>query len=169
MRVPTCAVLAVVGIALLALTSVGFPVAAGAVARHGVPFIGRVEGVDTPLDFSDVTHVPVLLEWTGTATHLGRFTVEGHCIVNLLTGFASGTQVVTAANGDTVNVEGCGQAEQPGIPVLSIVEPGTITGGTGRFAGATGTVILRRSLDTSTGSTTGFFAGTISVPGGGKP
>ena len=37
-----------------ALTSVGFPVAAGAVARHGVPFIGRVEGVDTPL--TSVTH-----------------------------------------------------------------------------------------------------------------
>jgi hypothetical protein len=161
--------LAAVAVVFLALTSIGAPVASGVAAGHAVPFKGSLEGVDTILDFTDLTHAPVLLQWTGHATHLGRFTVEGHCFINLFTGFASGTEVFTAANGDTVNVAGCGQAEQPLIPVLSIVEHGTITGGTGRFAGATGTFTLERLLDTSTGSTTGSFEGTISAPGTGKP
>jgi hypothetical protein len=45
--------------------------------------------------------------------------------------------------------------------VVSIVEVYTITGGTGRFADATGTFTLRSTLDQSTGVSSGTFSGAI--------
>ncbi|HET7217906.1 MAG TPA: hypothetical protein VFJ02_07650, partial [Vicinamibacterales bacterium] len=53
--------------------------------------------------------------------------------------------------------------------VLSIVETATITGGTGRFADATGSFTVERVFNQATGVTTGSFEGTISSPGAGTP
>ncbi|HTI40119.1 MAG TPA: hypothetical protein VL484_21330 [Vicinamibacterales bacterium] len=47
----------------------------------------------------------------------------------------------------------------------TIVEKAAITGGTGRFAGATGTFTVERTLDLATLVTSGSFLGTIAVPG----
>jgi hypothetical protein len=44
------------------------------------------------------------------------------------------------------------------------VEILTVTGGTGRFVGATGTVISTRLLDQVSGDTSGSFDGTIDIP-----
>ena len=52
--------------------------------------------------------------------------------------------------------------------MLEIVEDATITGGTGRFAGATGSFTCERLYDTIEGTTTGSFEGTISTVGAGK-
>ena len=48
---------------------------------------------------------------------------------------------------------------------LYIVETATITGGTGRFAGATGSFVCERLYDIAGGTTIGSFDGTISAPG----
>ena len=45
--------------------------------------------------------------------------------------------------------------------VFSIVETATITGGTGRFTGATGSLVVERSVDLNTLFTTGSFEGVI--------
>lgn len=77
---------------------------------------------------------------SGTASHLGRFTYEGsHC-----SGFTfAGQQTMVAANGDELFAD----YESFGPPVMPPSEVGTvydvptaftITGGTGRFADATG-------------------------------
>jgi hypothetical protein len=103
---------------------------------------------------------------TGNATQLGRFTLEVPHIVNFATAFGQGTFTFTAANGDTLTADFTGHA-QTGTPIFSIVEDATITGGTGRFAGASGSFIVHRSFDPAGGTTTGSFEGTISSPGSG--
>jgi hypothetical protein len=125
-----------------------------------LPFKGTLEGTQTltPLEppFGQVAG-----QATGTATHLGQFTVQFPHIVNFATSRGEGTYTFTAANGDTLTADFTGVA-QPG-PVTSIVEEAVITGGTGRFAGATGSFTVRRLFDRGAGTTTGSFDGTISV------
>ena len=63
-----------------------------------------------------------------------------------------------------------GPATAEGTPtgtpgVLSIVKVTTLTGGTGRFAGATGGFVIERLDDIGGGTTIGNFDGTISPPG----
>ena len=132
-----------------------------------VPFKGSWASVET----DTVVAFPTLhvdLEGSGNATQLGRFTEEGEFFVNLLTLNGCGTEVLTAANGDTVNAAGCGQATPTATPgVLSIEENLVITGGTGRFAGATGSFTRVRVVD-ALGSSTGSIEGTISSPGASK-
>jgi hypothetical protein len=55
------------------------------------------------------------------------------------------------------------------LGVISITETATITGGTGRFEGATGSFTSERSYDTLLGTSTGSFKGTISSPGANNP
>jgi len=83
----------------------------------------------------------------------------------------TGSYEFTAANGDTLIADVTGQfgptAENP--RVLLSVETATITGGTGRFADATGTFTIERLFNQVTGLTTGSFEGTISSPAAGTP
>jgi hypothetical protein len=132
---------------------------------QSVPFRGSLAGV--------VTHTPVdaqtdavLIEATGTATHLGQFALSVPHFVNTASKTAAGTYEFTAANGDTLSASFTGQAAPTDTPgVLAIGETATITGGTGRFAGATGSFTVERLYDRIAGTTVGSFAGTISAPG----
>ena len=98
---------------------------------------------------------------TGTATYLGKYTEHATFQVDVRTGSATGTATFTAANGDTLTASVVGQGTSTGPTTRSIVEVYTITGGTGRFAGATGTLTLKRTLDLTTGVSTGTFSGAI--------
>ena len=139
--------------------------AVSAPAAKEVPFTGDLEGTVTltplgpPFGF-------VLIEATGTASHLGRFTVTVPHTVNFATSTGSGSYEFVAANGDSLIATFTGQARPEGA-LLSIVETATITGGTGRFAGATGGFTARRLFDPVSRVTTGSFDGTISLPGNG--
>jgi phage-related minor tail protein len=101
--------------------------------------------------------------------HLGRFTVEIPHVVNTTNRTSTGTYEFTAANGDRLTAGFTGQATLTAPGVLSIVETATITGGTGRFADATGSFIVERLFNQVTGLTSGSFEGTISSPGAGTP
>ena len=86
--------------------------------------------------------------------------------MNRATRTAIGTYEFTAANGDMLFAEFTGHATPTATPgVLYIEETATITGGTGRFAGATGSFTTERWYDTIAGTTFGSFEGTISSPG----
>ena len=150
----------------LALAVLGAPALAGPVAAgEQVPFKGRLEG--------EVTLTPLAppfrqvdVEAAGNATYLGQFTLDIPHVVDTATRTAIGSYEFTAANGDKVYAEFTGVATPTAIPgVLYIEETATITGGTGRFAGATGSFISERLFDTTAGSTFGSFNGTIASTG----
>jgi hypothetical protein len=135
-------------------------------AAQELPFKGSLEGSFTfipdppPSTFASVDFGPL----TGDATHLGRFTLTGPHRVNLATATATAVGVFefTAANGDTLRASFIGLGTPTATPGLaSIVETATITGGTGRFAGATGSFVVERIVDLINLRTTGSFEGTI--------
>jgi hypothetical protein len=133
-------------------------VAVNAVAAE-TPFKGTFSGVETnQLVFPILS---VNREGTGTATYLGKYAEHATFRVDVRTGSATGTATFTAANGDTLTASVVGQGTTTGPTTRSIVEVYTITGGTGRFAGATGTLTLERTLDLATGVSTGTFSGAI--------
>ena len=133
-----------------------------------VPFKGRLEGAAT-ITPGTPPFLSVSLEGTGNATHLGRFTVEIPHVVNTTNRTSTGTYEFTAANGDTLTASFTGQAILTSPGVLSVVETATITGGTGRFADATGSFTVERVFNQLTSLTTGSFEGTISSFGDGTP
>jgi hypothetical protein len=150
-----------VALAVLVVLGFAFPVA----AREQVPFRGSYEGVVTRGELA-FPFVSVLVEAEGNATHLGRFTVSHPHVVNVVNSTALGTYEFTAANGDTLTADVVGQATPIGGGILLIEEQVTITGGTGRFAGATGSFTVERWYDTVANTTYAEFEGTISNPGG---
>ncbi len=131
----------------------------GAMAAE-TPFKGSFQAVET-----HAVQFPTLAvtgSGTGNGTHLGKFTMTYDAEVNLLTRVGIGSVEFIAANGDRVFADILGQSTPTSTPnLVSIVEILTITGGTGRFAEASGTVISQRLLDQVTGNTSGAFDGTI--------
>ena len=146
-------------LALVVVLGLTRPVA----AQTPVPFYGRFVGVDvsTPL-------VPPMVSAqvtaTGNATQAGAFRYAALITVNTMTGLGSGTFLITAANGETLIGTISGKAKFTPPNVLTIAEIATITGGTGRFAGATGGFTMSRVKNTVTGATSASFMGTVSTP-----
>ena len=143
-------------VAMFLTVALASPVA----AKEPVPFHGSLQGVET----EDIQGTTALIDGSGTgiATHLGRFTVTWEAMVNLVSASGIGSFHYIAANGDSIFAEDVGQAEQTGTPgVVHVVEINTITGGTGRFVGATGSFIVERLIDLTTGVSFGSFSGTI--------
>jgi hypothetical protein len=139
-----------------------------AAARELVRFKGSLDGVVTHAPI-DATHDFVVVEATGNATHIGQFELTAEHVVDTAARVAVGTYVFTAANGDTLTAEFTGRASPTATPgVLAVVETATITEGTGRFEGATGSFVVNRLYDRAAGTTTGSFEGKISTVGSGK-
>ena len=147
-------------LAVLGLLALAGPVAAG----KQVPFKGRLEGEVTVTPLAP-PFLRVDVEAGGKATRLGKFTLDIPHVVDPTTRTAVGSYEFTAANGDKVYADFTGQASLTATPgVIAIVETATITGGTGRFAGATGSFTVERLYDRIAGTTIGSFQGTISAP-----
>jgi hypothetical protein len=99
---------------------------------------------------------------TGEATQLGRFTLTSDFTVDTTTATAIGTAIWKAANGDQIFTTTTGQAVIS-FPIATITESGTITGGTGRFAETSGSIVLQRSLNLLTLISSASITGTISL------
>jgi hypothetical protein len=150
-------------LALLAVLALAGPAAAGGRGKQ-VPFRGRLEGVATVTSVTP-PFVAVTLEGEGNATQLGHFDVSSSIVANAADSTAVGTYEFTAANGDTLTAhytESFAETDVPGV--FSDVITATITGGTGRFTGATGNFVAYRVADHVTGIVSDSFEGTISTP-----
>src|SRR3954462_12480911 len=133
--------------------------AATSLTGHDVPFKGSLTASEV-----DIVTFPTLLAdgaAEGTATHLGRYTAKFNATVNVLDGTSTGSFTFTAANGDQLfsTLVGLGVGE----PIANITETLTITGGTGRLAGVSGTLIVQRTLDLTTGESSGTIEGGITM------
>jgi hypothetical protein len=136
-----------------------------------VPFKGTFDARDT-----GVVQFPTLLingGGAGTASHLGRFNFTYTTKVDLTNALSSGTIQLVAANGDVINCVSVGRGEPTDTPNLTrVIQLVTITGGTGRFQGATGAftsdALLVDDPITGIGLSSGSLKGTISTPGSTK-
>ena len=138
---------------------------------------GCFKGIFQGQDAHDIlppgaTTVAISTTAKGTGTHLGRFSLIREVTGNLVDFSATGSAQWIAANRDSIYTTIVGQAELSDIPggFLRVTEIHTITGGTGRFAGAQGsfTVELFHKLEPSevaggveTHDIFGSFHGTI--------
>jgi hypothetical protein len=161
------------GFKLLAAVLAAFTLIGTATAgKPMVPFKGQSKGVVTTVGFDpDLGVVTTHSEGQGEATHLGRFTVTGDVSIYVFTptGIAIGDWTYVTASGDKLfaHMIGSGGADQfHGIGTF------TITGGTGRFRGASGTYQQIITFDAVPGTVPAvpysdvLFNGTISYPGG---
>jgi hypothetical protein len=140
-------------LALLALLALAGPAAAKGQKKQ-VPLRGQFDGIAavTPLT---PPFLAVNIEGGGHATQLGNFDVFIPNVTDFSNGTAVGTYLFTAANGETLTADFIlhfDPAKAPGV--ASVVVTATITGGTGRFAGATGSFVGDRIADTVTGIVT---------------
>ena len=122
-----------------------------------LPFKGTLEAteaIDGPLHH---------LSGAGNGTHLGRFTYDAIITVDPATHDGIGTVVWTAANGDQIFADTQGKLMVFAPPTVTLEETQRITGGTGRFVGASGMIVVERSLDLPTHATTGSFDGAINL------
>jgi hypothetical protein len=139
--------------------------AVSAAAPGDVPFKGTMQGTDTASDPTP-TSIVVTTDGAGTATHLGHFSFTQRVTVSFATSTSAGTSHWVAANGDSLDTTIVGSGQPTGIPgEISITETHTITGGTGRFAGAHGRFTVERLASGITFATSGSFEGTITSPG----
>ena len=146
-------------------------------AREMMPNIATKAAVKmTRLSFkgttqSNETYVTVFPTMSGTAsgsgnaTQLGQFTITYEVEMNLMDLSTIESVRFVGTNGDTLSAEAIGQATENRTPgMLNLVEIYRITGGTGRLAGASGTITLNRLVSLTTGAAASSFEGYILIP-----
>ncbi len=131
---------------------------ASAVAGSNLPFKGAFSAEETV----DKPPLPPLhnLSGGGNATHLGLFTITSR--FNVTPPSATGTATWTASNGDQLSTSTAGIVVIA-VPEGAITETHTITGGTGRFAGASGTLIVERVLNLLSLKSTATVSGSLTL------
>jgi hypothetical protein len=172
MRTPTlpmlvliCAVAGCTGDMPTALTPGGGATARAAANAAVLPFHGAVDSASHVAVYDFGTNTAFIhLVGTGTATHLGRYTLVVDYVLSLVTIAGSERMTMTAANGAVLTAEGTAQGtpSEDGLSLRSL-ESLTITGGTGRFAGATGSFVLRQVNIAADRNSSGSFDGTINL------
>lgn len=124
---------------------------------------GTMQSTET---YSTAFHILfITANGTGEATELGRFTASYQMEANLMDMSVIESVLFIGANGDSMQADAVGQAIEDRTPgMFKIVEIYTVTGGTGRFNGASGTLTLNRLLSFSTGVAYSTFEGYLVIP-----
>ena len=127
------------------------------------PFKGTVQSTET-----SVTVFPtmsVTATGSGNATQIGPFTINYQVEINLLDLSGVESAEFTGTKGDSIRAEAVGQATENRTPgMLNVLEIYKITGGTGRFNGASGTFTLNRLVSVTTDAASSTFEGYILMP-----
>ena len=123
------------GLVLAAVAVLAVPVAQ---AGAQVPFKGS-DGGSWGIGSHDCgALVPVFVDTAGTATHVGRYAYASQECADLGGGTFAGAFTITAANGDTLTGTYAGTFTVDEAGAIHYEQTNTVSGGTGRFAGASG-------------------------------
>jgi hypothetical protein len=150
---------------LIAAAAFAYPAMAG----DEVPYNGTEVGVITSVSF----HFPFDMKSQtaeGEATQFGHYSLTGSFVVDVRSGTGAGAFTLTAANGDMLFLD----METAVVPtdLTKTVAHFTVTGGTGRFEGATGSFTSSNQLAHFVGASSNPYVaeieGTISTPGANK-
>lgn len=142
----------------MALTNVAF-------GAENVPFKGTDQGGFQLPGACAGGSLEVVLNGTGHATRLGAYTYAATECFDAVSGAFAGSATLTAANGDTITGTYQGQVSVTADPdVITYQEELKLTGGTGRFAGATGTLQVAGVADLSTLAYSQTLTGAVSRP-----
>ena len=158
-----------VGLVLTALTLL--VLARPAMAGDQIPYQAEEVGAITKGSFQfPFSHQSTVAE--GEATYIGHYTLTGNFVVDVRFGTATGVFTLIAANGDMLFLDMAGHAVPTDL--TRTVANFTVTGGTGRFEGATGSFTadnqfdLAVNLPVSPNPYVAEIEGTISTPGANK-
>lgn len=147
---------------VLLLTAAAFAFAADQVPFVAV-FTSSVPGGTLPKCPSSLQ--PLASMGTGHATHLGLFTSWERICLDQSFQFSHGEFALIGANGDTLFGMPSGNLVFTSPTTATIYGSFVITGGTGRFANATGGGVATGTLDLTTFEANDFvMRGTISRP-----
>lgn len=131
-----------------------------------VPFEGSDSGylIVSPAGDAQVVHTQDF--GTGKATHVGKYSLVAQELIHLETlAVTEGSFTLTAANGDTISGTYAGSGAPGGEPgVVDFTASGPVTGGTGRYAGATGELTFSCIADLPAGEFSKTVSGTLSIP-----
>jgi hypothetical protein len=149
-------------IVLLVLAALALPMAA--TADDQLRLDGSEAGTFQVLGPCETGGLALEVTGTGHATFIGKYTGNYRECFDPATGAVTGGSfTLTAEHGDTLYGTYAGQAIPSGANV-SYDDPGVITGGTGRFAGASGTANTTGVANLATGDYQGTISGSISSP-----
>ncbi len=139
-----------------------------AIGGDQVPFKGNLSLLSLPAPSNDGCPAGTeRLNVTGGGymTQMGAVTDQQFVCLNPSDFTFTGEFTLTAPSGDTVSASLGGYAQSISGPVFMVHGQWTITGGTGRFGGATGAGIATGPVNLATGEGTHRLDGTISSVG----
>ena len=147
---------------LFALVALALPIYAAAADQ--LPLKAAESGTFQLAGPCDTNGVIIDVTGTGHATDFGNYSVHyRECFLPATGTVMGGSFTLTAANGDTLYGTYTGQASPTGDPnVIAFDDPGLITGGSGRFAAATGRLNQNGIANLATGEYAATLTGSIS-------
>ena len=139
-------------------------------AQHLVPLKGHWTGVTVSADPTNFPVVSIVAAGGGQLSHFGNFTMVSPHTTNVFTGETLGNQIFTAANGDVLTAYCAGFPQPQPNGTIAGTLGCIVTGGTGRFAGTTGSYDFSLVATPRTDGGFGFatraeIAGSISTAG----
>ncbi len=145
-------------------------------AANLVPFRATVAETFTAGPCPPTPSLCVTATGNGQATHLGNIRESAAIVSNLASGPGPGcatdghaetrTTTLVAANGDQISLVATGYGCPTGPTTQSAVDSYVVTGGTGRFSGASGSGTITATIDLASLTAVVTFSGVLSEAGG---
>ena len=148
----------------LARTAFAAPAAPGTPEQvTRLPVNGTIQTMETYSNATPVLHGTAT--GSGDATQIGRFALSYKVDWDFLDLSTNGSAYFVTPNGDSLQAKAMGQAAlDPNSGLYNVTEIYTITGGTGQFEGAHGTLTLKRLVNLASGATSGTIDGMLLIP-----